>query len=76
MAVFREEYTRNYMTMSNQYLRGKQLSLKAKGLLSMMLSLPDDWSYSICGLSTICNYYSIYLSGGRKNGYVVRAYWG
>ena len=40
--------------MSNYHLRDRELSLKAKGLLSMMLSLPDDWDYSIAGLVAIC----------------------
>ena len=43
MAVFRIERTRDYTVMSNHHLRNHELSLKAKGLLSMMLSLPDDW---------------------------------
>ena len=43
MAVFRVEKTRNYTVMSNHHLRDKSLSLKAKGLLSLMLSLPEDW---------------------------------
>ena len=49
MAVFRVEHTHNYTVMCNDYLRDKQLSLKAKGLLSLMLSLPDNWNYSIRG---------------------------
>lgn len=44
MAVFRVERTRDYTVMSNYHLRDKRISLKAKGLLSMMLSLPDDWN--------------------------------
>ena len=44
MAVFRIERTRDYTVMSNHHLRNRALSLKAKGLLSMMLSLPDDWN--------------------------------
>ena len=43
MAVFRIERTKDYTVMSNHHLRNHELSLKAKGLLSMMLSLPDDW---------------------------------
>lgn len=54
MAVFRVEHTNNYTVMCNYHLRDKQLSLKAKGLLSVMLSLPDDWNYSIRGLAVIC----------------------
>lgn len=54
MSVFRVEKTRNYTTMSNVHLRDTQLSLKAKGLLSYMLSNPDDWDYSIAGLASQC----------------------
>ena len=54
MAVFRVEKSRDYTTMSNFHLREKRMSLKAKGLLSLILSLPDDWNYSISGLSAIC----------------------
>ena len=46
MAVFRVEKSRGYTVMSNHHLRNKELSLKAKGLLSQMLSLPEDWDYS------------------------------
>ena len=53
MAVFRVERTRDYTVMSNFHLRDKQLSLKAKGLLSQMLSLPDNWDYTLAGLSKI-----------------------
>lgn len=53
MAVFRVERTRNYTVMSNFHLKDKRLSLKAKGLLSQMLSLPDDWNYTIAGLCAI-----------------------
>ena len=53
MAVFRVEKNRNFTTMSNYHLRDKNLSLKAKGLLSMCLSLTDDWDYSINGLVAI-----------------------
>ena len=63
MAVFRIERTRDYTVMSNHHLRNHELSLKAKGLLSMMLSLPDDWNYTTRGpvsythmtLPTICS---------------------
>ena len=54
MAVFRIERTRDYTVMSNHHLRNANLSLKAKGLLSMMLSLPEDWNYTTRGLATIC----------------------
>ena len=54
MAVFRVEKTRDYTVMANHHLRNKELSLKAKGLLSLMLSLPDDWDYTLKGLARIC----------------------
>ena len=54
MAVFRVEKNANYTTMSNYHLRDKQLSLKAKGLLSFCLSLPETWDYSIMGLTAVC----------------------
>ena len=54
MAVFRVDKTADYTVMSNTHLREKELSLKAKGLLSLMLSLPDNWDYSIEGLVAIC----------------------
>lgn len=54
MAVFRVERTRDYTVMSNHHLRDKSLSLKAKGLLSLMLSLPEDWDYTLSGLARIC----------------------
>lgn len=53
MAVFRVERTHNYTVMSNHHLRDKGLSLKAKGLLSQMLSLPEDWDYTLAGLAKI-----------------------
>ena len=53
MAVFRVERTAGYTVMSNHHLRNKDLSLKAKGLLSQMLSLPEDWDFTIAGLSYI-----------------------
>ena len=53
MAVFRIERTRDYTVMSNHHLRNGKLSLKAKGLLSMMLSLPEDWNYTTRGLAAI-----------------------
>ena len=53
MAVFRVERNRGYTVMSNHHLRNKALSLKAKGLLSQMLSLPDNWDYTLKGLSLI-----------------------
>ena len=53
MAVFRVERTRDYTVMSNHHLRNKSLTLKAKGLLSQMLSLPEDWDYTLKGLAAI-----------------------
>ena len=47
MAVFRVERNKGYTVMSNHHLRNKELSLKAKGLLSQMLSLPEDWDYTL-----------------------------
>ena len=54
MAVFKVKKNKNYTTMSNYHLQNKNLSLKAKGLLSYMLSLPNDWDYSISGLVANC----------------------
>jgi len=53
MSVFRIEKNDNYTIMSNYHLRDRRLSYKAKGLLSFMLSLPDDWYYSLNGLCSI-----------------------
>ena len=53
MSVFRIEKNKDYTVISNHHLRDKNLSYKAKGLLSFMLSLPDDWDYSINGLVSI-----------------------
>lgn len=54
MAIFRTHKNQNYTVMSNYHLKEKNMSLKAKGLLSVMLSLPDDWDYSLSGLIAIC----------------------
>lgn len=54
MAVFRVEKTKDFTVMSNYHLRDVELSLKAKGLLSLMLSLPEDWDYTTKGLAYIC----------------------
>ena len=54
MAVFRVERTKDYTVMSNYHLKDVSLSLKSKGLLAMMLSLPEDWNYSTRGLAAIC----------------------
>ena len=53
MAVFRVERNKGYTVMSNYHLRDRNLSLKSKGLLSQMLSLPEDWDYTLKGLSSI-----------------------
>ena len=54
MAVFRVDKNRGYTVMSNYHLKDKSISLKAKGLLSMILSLPDEWNYTTRGLAAIC----------------------
>ena len=53
MSIFRINRNRNYTVMSNFHFKDKRLSLKAKGLLSQMLSLPDNWDYSMNGLAAI-----------------------
>ena len=53
MAKIRVNKTKDYTILSNHHLKNKNLSLKAKGLLSVMLGLPDDWNYSINGLMAI-----------------------
>ena len=45
--IFRVERTKNFTVMSNHHFKNKNLTLKAKGLLSLMLSLPDDWNYNM-----------------------------
>lgn len=54
MSTIRVEKNRNYTVLHNEFLRNKELSLKAKGLLAMILSLPDDWNYNIRGLVSLC----------------------
>jgi hypothetical protein len=54
MAVFRVEKNKNYTVMSNYHLKDKTLTLKSKGLLSMILSLPEEWNYTTRGLASIC----------------------
>lgn len=54
MAVIRVNKTADYTIMGNSHLREKEMSLKAKGLMSLMLSLPNDWDYSVAGLVSIC----------------------
>lgn len=53
MSVIRVHKTANFTVMSNYHFKEKKMSLKAKGLLSLMLSLPDDWDYSVAGLATL-----------------------
>lgn len=76
MAVFRIEKTRDYTIMANHHLRNKELSLKAKGLLSLMLSLPEEWDYTTKGLSRICKDGVDSICAGVReledHGYVVR----
>lgn len=76
MAVFRVDKTRDYTVMSNHHLRNTALSLKAKGLLSLMLSLPDNWDYTTKGLARICKDGVDSICAGvrelEEHGYVVR----
>lgn len=76
MAVFRIEKTRDYTVMSNHHLRNTDLSLKAKGLLSLMLSLPEDWDYTTKGLARICKDGIDSISAGIReleaHGYLIR----
>ena len=76
MAVFLIEKTRDYTVMSNHHLRDMSLSLKAKGLLSLMLSLPENWDYTMKGLSRICKDGIDSISGGirelEEHGYLIR----
>ena len=51
--VFRVERNKNFTVMSNHHFKNKDLSLKAKGLLSLMLSLPEDWNYNMQGLASL-----------------------
>lgn len=76
MAVFRIEKTRDYTVMSNYHLRDMSLSLKAKGLLSLMLSLPANWDYTMKGLARICKDGVDSIGGGIRElearGYLIR----
>ena len=53
MAVIRVNKSRDYTVMSNVHFKEREMSLKAKGLLSLMLSLPDEWDYSVAGLAAL-----------------------
>ncbi len=76
MAVCRIEKTKDYTVMANHHLRNKELSLKSKGLLSLMLSLPEDWDYTVKGLAYICKDGIDSINGTIKEleeqGYVLR----
>jgi len=76
MAVFRVERTRDYTVMCNHHLKNRDLTLKAKGLISMMLSLPDDWNYTTRGLAAICKEGVESIGNALKElenaGYIVR----
>lgn len=76
MSVFEIDKNKNYTVMSNYHLRDKKLSCKAKGLLSFMLSLPEEWDYSIKGLCVICLEGEKAIRGVLKeleqNGYLYR----
>ena len=74
--VFRVVKTKNYTMMSNQHLKDKRLTLKAKGLMSVMLSLPENWDYTLRGLSAISKEGVDAISEAVKelerSGYVIR----
>ena len=76
MAVFRVQKTGNFTIMANHHLRDRTLSLKAKGLLSVLLSLPETWEYSVAGLAKILREGVGSISSGLKEleaaGYVRR----
>ena len=76
MAVFKIEKQKNYTVMSNYHLQDKNLSYKAKGLLSFMLSLPEDWDYSLNGLVAVSKESKKairnIINELIENGYVVR----
>ena len=74
--IFRVEKNANYTVMSNHHLRNKEMSLKAKGLLSLILSLPPEWNYSLAGLCAICKESQTAMRSALKElqqqGYLVR----
>ncbi|MBO7449297.1 MAG: DnaD domain protein [Clostridiales bacterium] len=76
MAVFRVEKKKDYTCMSNHSLRNHNLSLKAKGLHALMLSLPEDWDYTLVGLKHICRESIGSINGAiqelEKEGYIIR----
>lgn len=75
MAVFRINKTSDYTVMSNTHLRDKSISLKAKGLLSLMFSLPPTWDYSVDGLCSICKEEKTAIESAlkelKKSGYLI-----
>lgn len=75
MSVVRVEKNSDYTVVNNSYIRDKSISLKAKGLLSIILSLPDDWEYSVAGLASICSENETAIKSAlselKKNGYLV-----
>lgn len=76
MAIFRVKKTKDFTVMSNHHLRNVELSLKAKGLLSLMLSLPENWDYTTKGLASICkdgvDSISTALKELEQHGYLTR----
>lgn len=77
MGVFRVHKTKNFTVISNYHLKDKTLSLKAKGMLDMMLALPDDWDYSVSGLVALCKESKSAVQSALKEledtGYLVRS---
>ncbi len=77
MAIFRIDKKKDYTVMSNHHLRNKELSLKAKGLFSVILSLPDNWDYTVKGLAYICKEGADSIRGALKEleqqGYIERS---
>ena len=76
MPFFRVNKTKDYTIMANHHLKNRDLSLKAKGLLSVMLSLPEDWHFTVHGLVSICKEGRDSISGAVREleeaGYIVR----
>ena len=74
--IFRVEKNSNFVVMSNHHLRNRELSLKSKGLLSLILSLPPDWNYSLSGLCAICKESQTAMRSALKElekyGYLIR----
>lgn len=74
--IFRVEKNQNFVVMSNHHLRNREMSLKAKGLLSLILSLPPEWNYSLSGLCAICKESQTAMRSALKeletHGYLVR----